>query len=161
MKIGDCEWYIFGTKGLRRGSTEIKYLSDQLIGLFLPGGMRKEASNLDSISAEEKLNGYNFFINCISPGGADILRACEYKSELFHLCLPVPDVEGYVDHLLNNVTRVNISSPSHSDPFNFKGNNIFAEKNRHYDSVIILIFFSSQPCVKLYLKLLFKDIFHR
>lgn len=165
MNISDSIWYVIGTKGLRHGNTEVKHLSEQLIGLFLPGGRREDDPNLDSTSAQEKFNAYNYFINWISPSINDIYRAIGVKPRLPYLHLPFTDVKGYVDQLLNDVNYVNISSPSleecTDDPLRLKEKNMFPERNRRQDSVIILVFFPCMTCIKQYLNILFKDIFHR
>lgn len=164
MNFPDCAWYMFGTKGLKRGNKDVTYLSDQLIGLFIPGGRRPEAFKIDSSQFENNYREYNYLLNWISPPGTEILNACEEGEQYFHLRLPVIDVRRHVHQLLRDLSIVTMNDRSFAEStvelFEAEEMKILSE-NKNKDSIIILIFFSSVQCIKFYLKLLFQDIFCR
>lgn len=135
---------MIGTKGLKHGDVEVTFFSDELIGLFLPGAKPEEA--------DIQTSGYNFIVNSMSPLGCDIIRLCD-DLDLFI------SIKGHVDKLLGNYNynrsmlfKNNINQASIIDPISVK-----EEK----DNLIILIFFSSLPSIKTYLRLLFNDVFFR
>lgn len=143
---------MIGTKGLKRGDVEVTYFSDQVIGLFLPGGKneKKEEGAFDASS----IPSYNFFINSISPLGCDIVGVCDGNISSPYLKWSTYDIKWHVDNLLKNVANDYVES---SDVTASK----LLSPYRNNDSLIILIFFSSLPSINIYLKLMFRDVFYR
>lgn len=151
LNIKDCSWFMFETKGLRHGNTEITRYSGKFIGLFLPGGRKKNPLENLLNYYQEKHQEDNFIINWISPAPDEILRASN-----------ILNIGQRVDELLKNVTicaRNNILQSTNGEFKDFITESIkisLDEKNE--DNVILLVFFSSKYLIELYLKSVFEEI---